>query len=751
MKALIHKDFSQFFLNGSGIVILCLFLLINSLILWVIPNPYNILEGAYADLNFFFELSPWLFAFLIPAIGQKIMGEEKQSGTLELLKTLPISFENIIASKIISILLLCLLACSPIIVYVFSLLQLGQMDFGVLIGSFSGLILVVLVMSCMSIAIFNQSKNSLVGLIIAVLINCIVYFGFQFIYPSLGLYAHYISISRGVIHLNDIAYFVSISIGLYSITVKTLKWKWLLPFIVLFIFNGSIDLTEDKRYTLKTVSKNISLEITSPLNITNYLGGEFPPEFQRLKTELDEIVGQYQSINKKIRYSSEDPQDQFQALIEKGMEVSSLTVEKNGVFSEQYIVPYLLVEYKDRELVVNLLKDTDASNQIEQSVRSLEYGITDAIYKLTQQKNKKIAVLAGNGQSPDLILYDLLQQLGTQYFLAKFTLDSVQSNPQKTLKELSQYDIIINSNPKEEFTESEKYVLDQYQYQGGNSLWMVDQVSMALDSLMVDGQSLSFPKNLNLNDLFFAYGLRTQSQLIKDFYSSEIPMATGQIGEQTQYQLIKWPYNILSKGNEKSPISTNLGYVNLEFSNPIEFLKSPLTQTPLLFSSPQSMAQNAPSLISLEQLLNEDSKTFKGGPYINALMIEGQFPSSYEHRTKPFENNKMINKNSKLIYVADGNIGENKIDDGQPLPLGYLPWSDQVFDNKNFLLNCIDFLAGQEDLLVLRTKKVDLFPLDQQKAYEQGNYFRILNTIVPIVIFILLNFSYRKYYKKVYQ
>ena len=111
----------------------------------------------------------------------------------------------------------------------------------------------------------------------------------------------------------------------------------------------------------------------------------------------------------------------------------------------------------------------------------------------------------------------------------------------------------------------------------------------------------------------------------------------------------------------------------------------------------------------------------------------------------------MINQNSKLIYIADGNIGENKIDDGQPLPLGYLPWSDQVFDNKNFLLNCIDFLAGQEDLLVLRTKKVDLFPLDQQKAYEQGNYFRILNTIVPILIFILLNFSYRMYYKKVYR
>jgi len=751
MKALIFKDFSQFFLNGSGILILCLFLLINSLILWVIPNPYNIIEGAYTDLYFFFELSPWLFAFLIPVIGQKIMGEEKENGTLEILQTLPISFKNIIISKIISIILLCLLVCSPIIVYVYSLLQLGDMDMGVLFGSILGLVLLIIAMSCISISIYNQSKNSLIGLLLAVIVNCLVYFGFEFIYPSLGLYSHYISISRGVIHLSDICYFAIISAGVYSITLKKVQWKLIVPLFVLFLLNINFDLTEDQRYSLKIVSKNISLEVTNPLSITNYLGGDFPPEFQRLKTELDEIVSQYQSINPKIKYSSEDPKDQFQHLIEKGMEISSLTTERNGILSEQYIVPYLLIEYQGRETVVNLLKDTDGANQIEQSVRNLEYGITDAFFKLTKQKDKKIAVLAGNGQSPDLLIYDLLKQLGTQYYLAKFTLDSVQSNPQKTLKDLSDYDIVINSNPQVEFTEAEKYVLDQYQIQGGNSLWMVDQISMALDSLMVDGQSLSFPKNLNLNDLFFSYGFRAQNKLIKDLYSSEIPLATGQIGEQTQYQLVKWPYNIMSKGNEQSPISTNLGFVNMEFANPLEFIESPLDQTPLLFSSRQSSGQNSPNLIQLEQLLNEDPKEFKGGPFMNALIIEGQFPSSYKDRTKPFNSDLLVEKESKLIYIADGNFGENKLDQGQPLPLGYLPWSDQVFDNKNFLLNCIDYLAGQEDLLILRTKKVALFPLDQQKAFEQGNYFRILNTIIPILMFVLLNFSYRIYYRKVYQ
>ena len=135
---------------------------------------------------------------------------------------------------------------------------------------------------------------------------------------------------------------------------------------------------------------------------------------------------------------------------------------------------------------------------------------------------KKIAILSGNGELSDIQLYSFLSEVKKKYRLAKFTLDSVTTNPKKTLRDLQQFDLAIIAKPTQAFTENEKLVLDQYIVNGGKTLWMIENVQADTDSLYTNGSMLAYPRDLNLTDFFFAYGLRVNATLLKDLYANDI-------------------------------------------------------------------------------------------------------------------------------------------------------------------------------------------------------------------------------------
>ena len=511
------------------------------------------------------------------------------------------------------------------------------------------------------------------------------------------------------------------------------------------------DLTKGDRYTLSETSKSQAYKIQDAVKISVYLEGDFPAEFKQLQIETDQLLVEYRNANKAIRFEFVNPKSREQELQNLGMQPSILTVEKNGVFSEQTIFPFVEIRSEDKVEVVNLLKDNSTNNQIEQSISSLEYKFTNALAKLSDKKTKKIAVLSGNSESSDLLLYDLLSEVSQKYFLAKFTLDSAKTAAAKTLEQILEYDLLLISNPKETFTPSEKFILDQYQIAGGNTLWMVDQVQSSLDSLMQSGESLSFPNNLGLEDLFFSYGFRIQNKLIKDLYSSKIPLATGNSGKQTQYQLINWPFhNLALSGETDNIISSGLNWVDLAYSSPIELLNNSLEKTILLQSSDKVVTESSPGLISLNKLRKNKESDYNQGPFPLAILLEGQFRSAYEFRTKPFQSDAVLTAPGKLILISDGSIAENKFQNDRPVPLGTNLWTKEVFDNKNFLLNSIDYLCGEESILDLRNKKLVFAPLNKEKAFDEGVFWRYLNLLFPLGLlllgFVLFNFFYRKNY-----
>lgn len=239
MLAILKKDFFSFFASPIAYVILSVFLLINGLFLWILQNDFNILQAGFADLNSFFYLIQWVFIFLIPSITMKMMADEYKSGTIELLKTKPILLWEIILGKFLAALLLVIISLLLTGVYIYTLYVLanpmGNIDFGVIIGSYFGLLLLAFAYTAIGIFTSSLNPNQLISFILSVVISYFLYFGFEhlnqffdtdtFYIQQLGMHHHYKSIAKGVIDTRDLIYFLSITFFFLYLTKLKLSYE----------------------------------------------------------------------------------------------------------------------------------------------------------------------------------------------------------------------------------------------------------------------------------------------------------------------------------------------------------------------------------------------------------------------------------------------------------------------------------------------------------------------------------------------
>ena len=231
MIAILKKEFNSFFASPIAYLVIGVFLLLNGLFLWVFKGDFNILNAGFADLTSFFFLAPWVFLFLIPAITMKSFADEFNNGTIELLKTKPISDWQIVLGKFSASLLLVIVALIPTLTYIYTIYQLGNpagnIDFGSTIGSYLGLLFLAATYTAIGLFTSTLSKNQIVAFILGVFITFFLFYGFDVISDSignnltlkkLGLNEHFKSISRGVIDTRDILYFLSVTVFFLFIT-----------------------------------------------------------------------------------------------------------------------------------------------------------------------------------------------------------------------------------------------------------------------------------------------------------------------------------------------------------------------------------------------------------------------------------------------------------------------------------------------------------------------------------------------------
>jgi len=531
--------------------------------------------------------------------------------------------------------------------------------------------------------------------------------------------------------------------------------------ILLNIINQSfytrLDLTSDHRYTLSKTTKNIVSKVDRFLFVTVYLEGDFPSEFKRLQSETRQYLEELAAENSNIKINFEAPDNQREELIKRGMLPSQLTVEEDGKLSEAIIFPWAEISIGKKSTIVSLLPTAIVASQDEQlqkAIENLEYSFSNAINLITQKKQKRIAVLTGNGELQDIHQYSFLSEVAKKYRLAKFTLDSVATNPQKTLQELTSLDLAIIAKPTQKFTAKEKFTLDQYIANGGKTLWMLDFVQADQDSLFANGKMLAYPRDLNLTDLLFSYGIRINTSLIKDLYAAQIPVATGKIGNQTQFKNLEWFYHPLVGGNPKHAITKNVSPVRLQFANQIDTLKNNIKKTPLLVSSLLTQKIGTPNFIELQSIADEVVENdYKNGNQLFAVLLEGDFKSAYKNRVKPFETPlyKENATNNKMILISDGDIGKNQILKEEPFDLNRDKWTNQQFGNKDFLINSIDYLLDDAGLIQLRNKALKIKTLDKQKAFKERTFWQLLNVVLPLLILFSFGFVFNYLRKRKYR
>jgi ABC-2 type transport system permease protein len=793
MYSLFKKEIKIFLGSLIGTLVIVVFLLVSGLFLWVFPGVYNIPDSGYATLEGLFSLAPWLYLFLVPAITMRLFSDEKRSGTIEILLTHPISDFQLVLAKFFAGLALVALSLLPTLLYFLSVYLLGNpvgsIDVGATWGSFIGLFFLAAIY--VSIGVFTSSltDSQIVSFILAMALSFVFYLGFDFIASSgvpyileqilsyFSINNHYLSISRGVVDMRDMVYFIGMASLFIYITAIFLRKGNLNPrkskinitvfivslFAVFFVSTNFLfraDLTADKRFSLSDVSKEIASNNNNIIEIEFFLEGELEPGLQKLQQEVYEKIAVLNVYSPKpIRLKITDPYqfsnsiktEEFQSqLIQKGIQPISFNRKTDSGISTRYIFPGAIIRSGQKEMSVNFLKnnpDFSYEMNFNHSIESVEFELINALQKLGRNKKATVAFLEGNGEFNQFEVLDISNAL-------KGDFDVMRIDPQFLELNNSTIDILIIAGSKEPFSEKDKFLIDQFIMNGGKVVWLIDPVQVSMDSLSNGFQTFAFPRDLNLGDQLFKYGVRLNYELLQDVDCSQLMVNTSPAGSPAQWNLFPWYYSPLLTPTDNHPLSRNLNRIYAEFVSSIDTVSGNknLTKSIILTTSPYARRVKSPSSVSLENIKNPPARELFNQSFIPVgVLIEGEFTSVFENRM--IENIGVSSadfqaksKPTKMVFFADADLIANLVNYSYQPPqikeVGYDRVSKQTFGNKEFLLNTIYYLNDETGIMQLRSRTVQLRLLDKVKLREEKSFWQWFNVLVPLIIASLFGAVY---------
>ncbi len=522
----------------------------------------------------------------------------------------------------------------------------------------------------------------------------------------------------------------------------------LLNFISSFIFTR-FDLTTEKKYSLNEKTKELLQSLDDVVFFKVYLEGEFPPEFDKLRNATKEMLDEFRAYsNNNIEYEFINPSEEvgkkeqntvYKQLYEKGLQPTFLEINDKAGNSQQVIFPGALVTYANSEIPIQLFQDQmglPTEVILNNSVEALEYELANAIYKLKTPLRQRIAFIEGHGELDSIQSADFQNVLSEYYDINRVAITGKFND----LEKIKDCKAIIISKPDSFFNEQSKFIIDQYIMNGGNVLWLIDNISASMDSLQQMPMTFGLGKKLNLDDMLFKYGVRINYNLVQDLKCGMIPLPIN-----NQYKLMPWYFFPLPSQGSNHPIVKNMNVVRTEFCSSIDTIVTtiPIKKTILLSSSKYASTQIAPVRIDLRMAsAPPNQKLFKNTNLPLAVLLEGDFESVFKNRIKPKTDSSRIDfiengKTASMIVVGDGDVAKSFVKGGKAMPLGYDIWKQQTFGNKNFLLNCVNYLCDSKSgLMQLRTREVILRILDKKKVAEEKTKWQIINTAIPIAIVI---------------
>ena len=536
--------------------------------------------------------------------------------------------------------------------------------------------------------------------------------------------------------------------------------------VIGYFFFARIDLTQEKRYTLSESSKKLMSNLEDIVFIRCYLEGDIPSEYKKLRNETKEMLDQFRAYNPDIEYEFVDPNgfenakdknEFYQRLFEKGFSPLLTTSTNNNSQVQQYIFPYLEITYKGRTTIVPLISSKNGFSSdgiVNASIENLEYNLYTAIRSVATQQRGKVAFLYGHGEWQVENIWDFISSLNEYYTVDSISIneklnaltervyDSVNPN---LVKIKNKFDCLVIAKPTSIFSYKDLYLIDQYIMHGGKVLWLVDPLLVSMDSLQTQANTFAISNFTGVDDILFRYGVKLNTNLVTDMQCAKIPIVTGQYQNNTP-QMTYYPWNFFPEisPNSNHIISDKISPVKMEFASSIDTTNSPAKKTVLLSSSNRTRVLNSPVNVSLQMLKQkQDASLFNSGAKDVAILLEGEFSSAFKNRLTPEMelNSQMAYKDfsdtTAMIIIADGDVVRNDFMNGQLLPLGYDKYTRKMYGNKEFLVNCVNYLCGDEDLIPLRSREVIMRNLDLAKVEREKTAWQIVNVALPIVIIVL--------------
>ena len=531
-------------------------------------------------------------------------------------------------------------------------------------------------------------------------------------------------------------------------------------------FYGYFDLTEDKRYSITQPTKDLVKNLEDKVFIDVYLTGDnIPADYRQLQEATIAMLDRFRAMNPNVDYQFVVPNPSNQAEKKQMWEklktigiVPKLLTNKEDL-TAQPIFPFAAMRFGDRVTSVSLVQ-ADAPQAmpeevlLKNSINLLEYNFANGFKSLKNAERPYVLFVEGHGELSPFERADFEKTLKQYYEVEKTSLDSMVYIDQKI-------DVVIMARPLVAIPKKHQFMLDQYVMNGGNVLWLLDRLNVTIDSLRGKEAYVPYDNQLDLESMFFKYGVRFNSALALDYNNTRIPQVVGQVGGKPQIELKPWAYHPKVKPSAEHPITKNLDYVDLQFPTALDTIQTAnkIKKSILLSTSERSRIQRSPVRVSFEITRYKlDPAQFNKGNIPVAILLEGEFPSAFKGIVAPetiqglqrlgLQYKEKADPGAKMLVVADGDIAKNIIDyrNNTYQPLGYNPFEKYQFANKSFLLNTIDYMLDDEGITAARMKEVKLRVLDKAKIEESKSKWQIINILLPLIFLVVfgLLFNYMR-------
>ena len=734
IKAVIKKELKDYFDHPLGYILLTVFLGLSNFFFF-----RAVLLTKEASLRPFFELLPWFLLFLIPAVTMKALAAEQNEGTLEVVLTQPISELELILGKFFGNWLFVLIAISMTLFIPLTLSLGGKLDYGTIFAQYVGAVFLAGGLVAVGILSSALTKNQTVSFIIALFSSFaliiigldVVLMGLPFnllkdVFSELSIMRHFDYISKGVIDLRDIVYFLSLVFIFLSLTYlvfmarklnrKAKKYKTLQTGIALMIaiaitinlfgsfISFRLDFTGQKLYSLSKGTRKVLNDLDDVLTIKFYASKELPTEVSLVYRHIKDTLQDYKNaaggkvqLVQKFPDSDEKAKEEAQG---QGIQAVQFNIVKSDEFQVKQGYLGVAIEHGDQKESIPFISQTN----------DLEYQLTSLIRKVSSEEERKIVFTAGHDEK-DLQkdLQDLNQILAKQY--------TIETGTKKDLaKKLKDADVAIVVGPKKKFSDSEKQALKKFIDDGKSVFFLLDTIDINMQYLMAS------PSKESSADLVREFGIKVNSDIVYDLRQNEqVPFGGG---DQGGY-LLAYPFWPNLQANPSHIITNQLKQVVLAWVSTLEVDKAKIGKA------------KAEPLLQTTEYGGRQTKDFNlsPDPKTNALNQKGL-------------------KTQALAYAVS-NAG--KSGKGRMVVLGDSDFLNQEFLSRypqaaGLLLNSIDWLSQDELLIGIRSKNADpatlLFKSEATKNFVR--YFNMVGLVLIIVAYGLWRMNRRRRLDKKY-